>query len=555
MKNKICFFLKSFSLLVLFFGFLNEIEAQIGFYTQNEFWYNKIDQNIASKKQSFASAFKPYVFSNSEEVQFSDSLIFSPNRFWESNSAFVKKVRANYFWRKLRKEAFIHVKEKDFKLVINPLFTLMQYKYADSANYIGQSYLSLNTRGVQIYGSIGDKFSFYTDFFENQAFYPKYLDDYIRKTVSIPGQGVPKNYKAEGHDFSNASGYLIYAPSKHWNFVLGNGKNFWGEGYRSLLLSDFTTSYPFFKVSFQSKYITYRVMYAEYMGFDVSYWHFGSGELAYRNRKYAAFNEISFTPNSFIQLSLIESVIWNVADSTQKEIAANFFNPLIFSKALSYGLHGSNNVILGANIKINPIKNIQLYGQFVGDQFKLSDTKNHKVAWQAGCKIFDLSYGLIPHFYTFVQVEHNQANPYTYMHEDLNQNFTHLNLPLAHPLGANFKENLIRANIIFRDFFIHLSYSNILQGLDSLGLNNGSDLLQGDPDFDDISSKMKIGQGFENRINFKRIQLGYTLNHQTNFQILICADFRDSKKGSVDIQENFYYFGIRTYIKNIYSDF
>ncbi len=40
------------------------------------------------------------------------------------------------------------------------------------------------------------------------------------------------------------------------------------------------------------------------------------------------------------------------------------------------------------------------------------------------------------------QIEYNTARPYTYSHQNTDGNYTHYNQPLAHPLGANFREVL-----------------------------------------------------------------------------------------------------------------
>ena len=39
-----------------------------------------------------------------------------------------------------------------------------------------------------------------------------------------------------------------------------------------------------------------------------------------------------------------------------------------------------------------------------------------------------------------LQVEFNSVRPYTYSHETLFTNYAHYRQPLAHPMGANFKE-------------------------------------------------------------------------------------------------------------------
>ena len=44
-----------------------------------------------------------------------------------------------------------------------------------------------------------------------------------------------------------------------------------------------------------------------------------------------------------------------------------------------------------------------------------------------------------------LQLEYNKIRPFTFTHGDSTNSFTHAGQPLAHPLGANFKEILLRA--------------------------------------------------------------------------------------------------------------
>ncbi len=46
----------------------------------------------------------------------------------------------------------------------------------------------VNTRGFEIKGRIGNHFTLYTNFYENQAKFPEYVDSYIRKQTVVPGQ-------------------------------------------------------------------------------------------------------------------------------------------------------------------------------------------------------------------------------------------------------------------------------------------------------------------------------------------------------------------------------
>ena len=48
--------------------------------------------------------------------------------------------------------------------------------------------------------------------------------------------------------FSRNEILIAYRPNKIFTFLGGYGKNFFGEGYRSLLLSDNASNYPFLKL-------------------------------------------------------------------------------------------------------------------------------------------------------------------------------------------------------------------------------------------------------------------------------------------------------------------
>src|SRR5690606_25724697 len=67
----------------------------------------------------------------------------------------------------------------------------------------------LNTRGAQAGLTIGDNFSFYANFFENQSVFPDYIGDYIFENAITPGQGhgktVVSNPKVKDWMYASAS--------------------------------------------------------------------------------------------------------------------------------------------------------------------------------------------------------------------------------------------------------------------------------------------------------------------------------------------------------------
>jgi len=98
--------------------------------------------------------------------------------------------------------------------------------------------------------------------------------------------------------------------------------------------------------------------------------------------------------------------------------------------------------VAGLDVKANLPHKIQVYGQLMLDEFLLSEIKNNRGWWankwglQFGAKYID-AFG-IPNL--DLQLEHNRVRPFTYSHRDSVANYTHYNQPLAHPLGANFRE-------------------------------------------------------------------------------------------------------------------
>jgi hypothetical protein len=148
----------------------------------------------------------------------------------------------------------------DFRLTIDPLFDFAVSKESerDENSYV-------NTRGLRIMGTLTDKLSFYTGFYENQATFPHYLDSFITTYHVVPGQGKVKQLGGGTYDYGMAFGGVTYTASKYFSAQLASDKNFIGDGYRSLLLSDNAFSYPFLKLTADVWRIKYTVLYAQFM--------------------------------------------------------------------------------------------------------------------------------------------------------------------------------------------------------------------------------------------------------------------------------------------------
>ena len=102
-----------------------------------------------------------------------------------------------------------------------------------------------NTRGVRIDGNASQFLSFTSSFYENQATFPQYISQKIASSLVIPSQGYYKPYGNKGYDFAWVEGNLSILAAKNLILEIGYGKRFFGEGYRSLLLSDYSFVYPY----------------------------------------------------------------------------------------------------------------------------------------------------------------------------------------------------------------------------------------------------------------------------------------------------------------------
>ncbi len=508
--------------------------AQQQFSNLDNYSKYKIDKTLNSQKTYIHTGFKPILKSN---LNFKyDSVIYEFNR----DSVILSKIKHKILWKKLRTESLIKVNENDFFLEINPIFNFAFGKDNLDSN------LSVNTRGVEIKGNITEKLSFKTDFYENQAFFPNYISNYAKQQVVIPGQGRLRNFKGSGFDYANASGIISFTPVKWLNFSLGHDKNFIGEGYRSLLLSDNTLSYPSFKIISTFKKLQYIYLLTAFQRASKA----DTRLLAYQ-RTHGSFLFLNYIFNNYLQIGVFEGVIYKTSENgINNFFPSSYFNPIIFSRAIGYGFSHKNNVLVGLTSKLKISKGIQTYYQFMID-----DDVDKKYGYQIGAKYFNLF--SINNLY--FQTEYNWVKPYTYSHTDKYQNYSYYNQPLAHPIGSGFSEIMAVLQYRFKDIMLNFRVNYINTSTDQL--INGVETNYGVNIFKSDNSaslnpilEAKIGDGNKTERIYHNFQIAYLINPVTNFQVFFEYTHRYEIIGNKSNTE-FYYFGIKTALKNYYYDF
>jgi hypothetical protein len=407
--------------------------------------------------------------------------------------------------------------------------------------------MTVNSRGLVIYGDLNEKFSFTTGILETQTFPEKYISNYIRTNGVAPGQGRVKNFKDTGYDYSYSFGNISYSPSKHFNFQFGHGKQFLGDGYRSLLLSDVPFNYPYLRVTTTFKrfqYINLWTAFQEVKPYDTR-------NLVYQ-RKHGSFSYLSYLPSKKIELGLFEAIMFQSTDTNSNNILPiDFANPLIGVRAMQYGLRYKHNALIGFTAKVNILKQITAYGQFVLDDRKRkgeSGAFRKRNGYQIGLKFLEP----LKIKNLFILTEYNWVNPFTYFSTTQHQNYTAFNEPLSHPLTENFEEMLAILRYNYKDVFIQIKYTHARPIASFTTIHS----IFNTPDESQSNSLNIISKQVTNNLN---IEAGMMINPKSRLQIVAGIHIRKSKppwyvSDNISIS-NYVYFAIRTPISNLYHDF
>ncbi len=481
-----------------------------------------------------------------------------------------KDKSINWFVRKFKRESLIIVNDTadKFHLTIDPLFN---FQYGKDLADKKDEKLYTNTRGFLVRGSIGQKFAFESSFYENQATFPQYIDTYIATTNKlfpqqanyiynvIPGQGRSKAFRVHGYDYAMASGYISYSPNKIVNIQLGNGKNFVGDGYRSLLLSDNAFNYPYARITTTYKNFQYTNLYTSFMNLTDGGVQTPPHTERLFQKKVGSFQFASINLFHHLQLGLFQGMIWQAADSMNKQhVNFNTFDPVIGVNTAVYGLHNTNNILWGLTGKLKVTNSISLYGQYMLDDV-YSKSNGGDISKKSGYQVGFKYYNLFTVKNLHLQVEYNTVRPYAYSSENQNQSYTHYNQALAHPLGANFQELVGFINYRIADFFIQIQGNYIIKGNDSAAFNYGGDVFKSSGSFPIAQQQqlqdIQTTQGVKSTIMYEDIHIGYLLNPSTNFNIIAGVTNRTEQtfKGTTNTQ--MVYLGIRTSLANLYYDF
>ena len=348
----------------------------------------------------------------------------------DKSSSASRKSLWNTFYK--NKANFFEVDQKDFFLAVNPSFQFQQSLEKDN-----NERLFLNSRGVTLRGLIAERVGFYASIVENLERAPGFVQDRVDSFRAIPGAGRYNIYKTTGWDYSDARGGITFNAAKYLDFQFAYDRNFIGNGYRSLFLSDFGSNYLFLKINTKIWKINYQNIFMEVNPqFPRSV---RSNDLLL-DKKYAAIHHLSINATKWLNVGLFEAVIFG----RKNDFDFLYLNPVIFLRTAEKQNNSPDNGFAGFDFKANVKQRAQFYGQVLFDELIIKELRAGKGWWgnkfgvQLGGKYIDV-FGVKN---LDVQGEMNLVRPFTYSHYDSSANYGHYNQPLAHPLGANFIEGI-----------------------------------------------------------------------------------------------------------------
>lgn len=374
----------------------------------------KVTGNLLSPVDEYN--LRSLLMNNSEWVTGDTSYFLSKKSLWNT----FYKTKAN----------LLEVNVKDFFLAVNPV--LQEQQSIESNN--SSERIFLNSKGLTVRGLIAKRLGFSAYITDNQERGPLFVQDRIIQFNAVPGNGFYKPFKTTATDYIDARGSINFTAAKYLDFQFGYDKNFIGNGYRSLFLSDYGNSYLFLKINTRIWKFNYLNLFAEMTPQTIEI-NAGNKLL---DKKYTALHHLSMDVLPWLNVGVFEAVVFD----RRNHFDFTYLNPVIFLRLAEQQNGSADNAFVGIDLKANVAKRFQFYSQILLDEFFLKEVRAGKGWWanKFGIQVGGKYINAFSLKNLDLQGEINLVRPFTYSHYDSLANYTHYNQPLAHPLGANFVE-------------------------------------------------------------------------------------------------------------------
>lgn len=407
---------------------------------------------------------------------------------------------------------------------------------------------TVNLVGIDYYNELNPQWSIRGSYIAGASLFPSYFEEYATNRSIYPGLGFNRS-QSELNFANQFMGQVKYSPTEHFSFELGNGKNFWGNGHRSLILSDLTSPYSYFKINTRVWKLQLTNLYSRLQNFTED------RLLGSTRTKYTASHALSFQATPNLNLTFFESVVWQATDSmSTRNFEFNYINPVIFYRPVEYYQGSADNVLLGLGFEWEPLQTASIYGQLVVDEFLLREVMDrngwwgNKFAGQLGVHLKPFN----PNGYSF-RSEVNVARPFTYTHGSPVQSYTHLGQSLAHPLGTNFFEWVNILKYDNKAWRIEEQFNWAIFGRDFGGENFGGDIFRSYTN-PAMQYGNQIGQGQRNEVLLNKFTVERKLG-SSNARVFVSHMWRVQMSETNRDVNHFVLIGVRLNVTPPVSDF
>lgn len=446
--------------------------------------------------------------------------------------------------RKLFEENFAWISDMpEYSLSVDPVVDLRYGKEDGSNNY-------RNTRGFILQGQFNKKLFVRSEFYETQTTLPEYAAAWVDTMKFIPGMIRMKPFGTNGFDYGVVFSQIMWQPLKNYGLRLGYDRFHLGKGYRSMILSDASQAYPFLMNTFtHGKWsLSHNIASLHNPDYNNKL-NIPASESGLYQQKWFSFTYLTYSPKSWLNLGLFESVVFMPADSTGISFYPMSMLPIPLVRSIATESKGLHHAMIGLQADAILKQKLVFYTQLVADKVDFSKLKYQQGiqgALQLGARL-NIPDGC------FLFCEFNIATNNAYTSSSSWTSLTQSDQPLAHPTGQQFKEFVTGARWQYKRFITNASLNYIWAG----ALPITDNYLRAD-NYTDV-----LLTGFYEPINRpdKVMHLGltssYIVNPATNLVVFAGIHYRNFHSTLSVTPENSltYEIGIRHMIRKQYYDF
>ncbi|HSC53161.1 MAG TPA: hypothetical protein VLC98_06075 [Phnomibacter sp.] len=358
----------------------------------------------------------------------------------------------------------VELNKKDFYLSINPAINIQQSIESDYDEPVYHRAFGATARGL-IAKRVG--FNFLVTANGEQG--PVQFRRFVAENHAMPGAGRFDSVDGgKSYQYMDFRGSVNTNITQYINVQFGYDKNFIGDGYRSLMLSDFSNPALFLKLNTRIWKLNYTNLFMELTPTPDQDMN---GQM---KKKYAAMHHLGLNVTKWLNLGFFESIIF----ARDGHYDFSYLLPVIFYRSIEQQNGSPDNANIGFDFKANVARKLQFYGQVMLDEFVKDEVVGNKQDWWGNKQGFQLGGKYVDAIgikNLDLQLEFNQVRPFMYQFRDTTGSYASALQPLAHPMGGNLREyiTIIRYQPLNR-LYLFARGSFWKQGLDSAGYNFGA---------------------------------------------------------------------------------